>query len=312
MRSLWIIKKLELLAYKAFRLTARPLRQTGLGRFRTVKTVCMYLLNNLMPEQTQHIDVHGHKMFVHVEKYKPTDDIGREMIFWGVYDRYATFLFEKFIKEGMNVIDVGANIGYYTLLGARLVGEKGRIFAFEPERRNYELLLKNIELNGYKNVIPLQKAVSYKTGKARLYVDRVNGGIHSLYKTNQDANETTVVDTISLDDFFKNRECTIHCIKIDVEGAEMTVLMGMSEIVRKNKNIKIFIEFWPEVFQRSGFSPQEYWAKLIDYGLKCIYLIDEEKQKLEITDLEKTLKFCNSPSHHVVNLLCSRTPVRDL
>jgi len=272
----------------------------------------MYVLNYLIPEQPQYISVHGHKMLIHRENNKPIDGVGKEMIFWGVYDRYTTLLFEKFINEGMNVIDVGAHIGYYTLLAARLAGDDGSVFAFEPEQRNYNLLLENIKLNGYKNVIPLQKAVSCRTEKSRLFLDEATSVAHSLYKTSQDTKEAVVVNTISLDEFFEDKKRAIHVVKIDAEGAEMTVLIGMRNIIRENEVIKIFTEFWPEGLKRAGCSPQEYWAELIKYGFKFIYLINEHKQRLEPADLDKIVTFCKNPSHYSVNLLCARTPVKNI
>ena len=119
-----IIKKLKSLVYYAFRLVARPLRWTGIGTVQPVWAVYMYVLNHFIPKQPQYISVHGHKMLIHKENNKPSDGVGKEMIFWGVYNRYMTLLFEKFIGEGMNVIDVGAHIGYYSLLAARLAGDR--------------------------------------------------------------------------------------------------------------------------------------------------------------------------------------------
>ena len=73
----------------------------------------------------------------------------------------------------MTVVDIGANYGSYTLIASKLVGNDGRVYAFEPEPGNYDILVKNIEMNGYTNVTPIRKAVSNKQGKVRLYVDKI-------------------------------------------------------------------------------------------------------------------------------------------
>ena len=69
-----------------------------------------------------------------------------------------TALVKRIVRNGDIVVDIGAHIGYYTLIFARLVGPKGKVFAFEPEPNNFNLLIKNIKINGYKNIIPVQKA----------------------------------------------------------------------------------------------------------------------------------------------------------
>jgi FkbM family methyltransferase len=81
-------------------------------------------------------------------------------------------LFKGIVKEGMVVVDIGANIGYYTLIAAKLVGKSGIVYVFEPMPSNYECLCKNIEVNGYTNVVLIQKAVSNKYGIAKVWFEK--------------------------------------------------------------------------------------------------------------------------------------------
>ena len=310
--DLLLMKTLKLLAFQIFNLAVKPLMGKGIGRFRPVGAVYRYLARHLIPKEKRLVYVNGYKMFVHTEEYKGIDGIAQQLLFQGTYERHTTILFKKLVSKGMNVIDIGANIGYYTLLAAKLIGEKGKVFAFEPEPRNYALLLRNIELNGYKNVIALQKAVSNKTGKVKLFLDRLEPGAHSLYKVREHATEAIAVDTISLDDFFKGKEFPIDVIKIDVEGAEMTILLGMTKIIKDNDNLKVFTEFWPPGLQSSGFPAQEYWDKLVESGFKYIYLINEQKQRLEPANLTSMMRFCKSTFFRhptSVNLLCAKAPL---
>jgi len=307
------MKKLKLLAFEVFNLAVKPLRGTGIGRFRPIGAIYRCLARHLIPEEKRLVDVNGYKMLVHMEEYKGIDGIAQQLMFRGTYEKYTTILFKRFVGEGMNVIDIGANIGYYTLLAAKLVGDEGKVFAFEPEPRNYALLLRNIELNGYKNIIPQQKAVANTTGKVKLFLDEVEPGAHSLYKVRGDAKEAIVVDAVSLDEFFAGKEYPIDIVKVDVEGAEMAVLLGMAKIVQNNDNLKIFTEFWPPGLQGSGFSAQEYWDKLVENGFKYIYLINEEKQRLEPADFASIMRFCKSTFFRhptSMNLLCDKAPLR--
>ena len=95
---------------------------------------------------------------------------GLDFLIKPTHEQFETEVFKKEIEKGDTVLDLGSHIGYYTLIAAELVGEKGKVFAFEPEPTNFVLLKKNIKINNYQNVIPVQKAVSNKNGKGRLYL----------------------------------------------------------------------------------------------------------------------------------------------
>ncbi len=125
------------------------------------------------------VEVEGSRMYVHTED----EPLGRSLITLGSYERYETNLFKSMLTPGMKVIDVGANVGYYTLIAARAVGPTGRVFAFEPDPGNYELLLRNIELNGYRNIVASQCAVTGEASQIRLYIDKKNFGNRSLSPT---------------------------------------------------------------------------------------------------------------------------------
>lgn len=113
-------------------------------------------------------NVQGNKMYVNTED----KSIVPYLLLDHVWEKYKTELFKKIITQGMTVVDIGASIGYYTLIAAKLVGKTGVVYAFEPEPCNYELLIKNIELNGFTNIVPIKKAVSNRHGKAKLYFEK--------------------------------------------------------------------------------------------------------------------------------------------
>ena len=125
------------------------------------------------------------------------------LITHGVYCRYETQSFKTLIKPGMVVLDIGANIGYYTLIAARLVENSGRVYALEPESENFSILRRNVELNNYGNIIVKQEALSNKRGKAKLYKDKLNLGGHSLSRENilPRGKNYASLNTIPLDDF---------------------------------------------------------------------------------------------------------------
>jgi FkbM family methyltransferase len=303
------MKTFKKIALKTFMLLVKPLWGKGLGNFPPIRAIYWYLYRILVIQEDLVLQVHGYKMFVLASNY---DAVSSKLLFGGGYEKYETILFQELVTEGMNVIDIGANIGYYTLLAAKLVGERGRVIAFEPEPQNYALLLRNIEVNGYKNVTAVRKAAFSKTGKVNLHLSKYSGS-HNLYNPYTNSPGTVVVDTVSLDEFFEGKEHPIDIIKIDAEGAEMTVALGMNKIVKNNDDLKIFTEFYPVGLQSSGFSAQEYWDKLVEFGFKFIYLMNEEKQGLEPTDLASLMRFCKKTFfryHNSANLLCSKSPMK--
>lgn len=117
-----------------------------------------------------------------------------------VYEKEVVRLFCEIVKPGMTVLDVGAHIGYHTLIAARLVGSQGRVYSFEPEPSNFAQLSKNVELNGLDNVTLVQKAISNKSGREKLYLDEIDSRDHFFSKKERAKNFIQVATT-TLDDF---------------------------------------------------------------------------------------------------------------
>jgi len=115
--------------------------------------------------------------------------------------------FCSLIREGMIVVDVGAFIGYYTLLASKRVGNKGLVLSFEPEPSNFEILVENIRINGLVNVRPFRMAVGNRIGKMKFDIK----GIDYIARTNL---EGFTMDVISLDSLIQNADV----VKIDVVG----------------------------------------------------------------------------------------------
>jgi len=230
-----------------------------------------------------------------------------------IHEESTTNLFQKTIKKGDIVVDLGANIGYFTLLAARLVGKGGRVYAFEPEPRNYSYLLKNIQLNSYSNITAIQKAVSDRDGKARLYMCPYDTGHHTInqqegiedYRHGRTGRVSAVdVESVILDRFMEGREDGIDVIKMDVEGAEALALSGMDRILKENKDIKMFVEFFPLFIKKMGSSPEEFISKLLeDYGFS-IFIIGQDydaynKELLRINSADELMNFCRDKEDHL-------------
>lgn len=257
------------------------------------------------PRQEYEVFVNSYKMLLPVKRNNRIDPISLSIIRNKVWEPYTTNLFKQLATKGMNFIDIGAHVGYFTLLMAGLVGDSGRVLAFEPATENYKLLVENIKINNFKNVTAIQKAVSDRTGQAKLYLSGLGSDLHMLCGQESDCTENIKVDVVSIDEFLHGETYPADIIKIDVEGGELAVLSGMTETCRYSDNLKLFIEFCPHLLKQSNTDMLEYWGKLAELGFKHISLIDESREKLEVADLQTAIDYCKQNDY--VNLLCLKT-----
>jgi FkbM family methyltransferase len=166
----------------------------------------------------------------------------------GTYEREQTRLFEQLLRPGGVVLDVGANVGYYTLLASVLVGDGGAVHAFEPEPRNAEFLRHHLRVNGARNVTVQQAAVSDREGTARFEFGSGSGTGHL------GESGALEVRTLRLDDYCAEHGIVPTAIKIDVEGAEMSVLVGASRTLALHKPVIFLSTHGAEVHAASlGF-----------------------------------------------------------
>jgi len=169
--------------------------------------------------------------------------------YWlGSYENDQVNVFEKNIKNRDIFFDIGANVGFYSLLAAEIVGPLGKVFSFEPFPENFKYLKKHIEINKYKNIFPYQIAVSDKNGIAFF------GGVINRSQGRLVESGELKVETIKLDDWIDNEKLPIpNVLKIDVEGAEFLVLKGLENILKKF-HPKIFLSIHNEKVKNECFA----------------------------------------------------------
>lgn len=179
--------------------------RTNFSKYRFVSRIGRILHSKLKPE---FVEMWGNKIFL--------DPLDHHLLSIQEYPIHR--IIKEVIKPADVVVDIGANIGILTVYFAQLVGPQGRVYAFEPEPSNFALLCKNIEVNGYKNVILEKKAVSDKSGKVNLQISE-SMTAHRIKETDEN-DDFVEIDCISLDDYFRDYSGKIHFIKIDTEGIE--------------------------------------------------------------------------------------------
>ena len=291
------------LAFSLVLRVARLLWGTGVSkRFPLVGDAFRFAFTHLRPMGVELVEVEGNRMYISRGDVDVRLQHGASL-FYDPQDKALLSLFKEMVRPGMTVLDIGAHIGYHTLLAARLVGEEGRVFAFEPAPDTYALLRQNIALNGYQNIIPVPKAVSNQSGQVRLFLNEYNSGRHNLYDHYRQKGNYVEVESVTLDEFFAGQDISVDFIKMDIEGAEMAALQGMEKLIRSNKNLKLITEFNPGFLRSAGYSPEEFLGKLTEYGFK-LYNINSKEERIEPCELTSLLRGDNARG--TVNLLCVR------
>jgi FkbM family methyltransferase len=195
--------------------------------------------------------VHGHRILLHdpaIDRY-----VSAPLAAGAAYEPFQSAVVLQNVRLGDVVVDVGANIGYYTLLLARHVGPQGKVYAFEPDPANFALLKRNVERNGYSNVVLVPKAVADRNGAAQLFRSRDNQGDHRLHAACEER-PAVDVETIRLDDYFTDASVRLSLIKMDIQGAEGQALAGMRQVLARSPEVRIVCGFWPHGLHRAGDS----------------------------------------------------------
>jgi len=266
----------------------------GIGKFYPMRVVSEFLFKHLKSDYGL---VLGHRMFL-----DPNDSL--RLSVRGIYEPLETELVQKEVRPGDVAVDVGANIGYYTLILARCVGPSGHVFAFEPCPENFVLLKKNVEVNGYRNVTLVQKAVSNTVGKDRLHLSDVRPGDHSLYDFG-DGHRSIEVDVTTLDEYFKDYSGKVSFIKTDTQGADSRVIEGARGLMAKNSNLCVAAELWPMGLRAAHSSTAEFLRMLREIGFS-VFQIDEGRKTMRPVEDGSDLETLPEKSGVFVNLLCKR------
>jgi len=203
-------------------------------------------------------------------KVKTEDVVGRHIYKYQVHEPVLSQFLVDYLKfePGDVVIDIGANVGWYSLLLARLAQDNAHVFAFEPDPLNFKLLEHNIRLNEVTQITAIQKALAADDGMQRLYQhDSNNLGRHSLLQL-QDGNAVDV-QTTSLDNFWNESGLGTRVprfIKIDIEGYELVALRGAGEVLKRCPSI--LCEYSPDYMRQGGLDPADLINLLVGHGFE--------------------------------------------
>ncbi len=276
------------LIMEAFGRAIKPLFNIGVGQIPGVHPLYKYIWGHYGPRGVRLTEVGGFKLYVACHDWA----VAPTLIFTHTWEPSETKIFREHIKKGMTVIDAGAYIGYYSLLASKLVGSKGKVYAFEPSPESLDLLHKNIQLNNCKNIQVFKKAVTDKTGHTTFYLSPHNLSGSSILRSPQ--NPQIEVSTTTLDEAVGDER--VDFIKMDIEGGETRALKGMAKIIRNNPNLEMMIEVG---LAEVGSSLEEYIGFLQRYFQLHIIGKCGLTSVVDLRDIQRAIKKAT-----VINLFC--------
>jgi FkbM family methyltransferase len=223
----------------------------------------------------------------------------------GLMGKEEAGLLQTLVTPGMRILDVGANIGLYTLLLSRLTGEAGKIFAFEPEPKLFSILCENCAANGANNVTPFQCAAGETNGRATFQRAIFNSGDNRL-GTSKTGAESIEVEVARLDEVVPVR--TVDFIKLDVQGHELSALTGMQQLLASSPDVRVLFEFWPTGLTAANASPGRLFKFFHDRDFVIYELEAGQPRRLATPDtlVEKL------GAKRYTNLLASRSSLAAL
>jgi FkbM family methyltransferase len=188
------------------------------------------------------------------------------------YEPLTRNFFLGFLRPDMVVIDVGAHIGYFTLLAARAVGATGKVYSLEPYCETYRYLRENVARNGLANVVVFDKAAGASQRLRSFHITGSSDSNGFYSHPLADTVAVTEVEETPLDLLVRRR---VDAVKIDVEGAEFEVLAGMRRILSENHQIRLCVEWNPACLRNAGSDPLALPEHLRQLGFDRILVIDD-------------------------------------
>ena len=243
---------------------------------------------------------HGIKMYV-----DPTDPHLLSMIDGKDPEQEVKEIFLENISPGDFVLDVGSNIGDYTLLACKKVGTSGKVLSFEPLSETFLTLNRNLQLNEITNCVSYQKAVGEKSGLSNLYKNNLSGTMGHLDSSlnGKDLIKRDEIEVLTIDDVLASEQIdTVNMIKIDVEGFEHEVLLGCLQSFKEKKIKKIMCEVHHSYLESKGKSEELIFDFLREYNF-TITPISRDLEVVKEWYCENCHKMLTSDRVHILATL---------
>jgi len=218
----------------------------------------------------------------------PNDDLSKALYVSGLYEPNTMLALRRLLRPGGTFIDVGANVGLFSMIAAAWVGKSGRVYSAEPSRREFQRLSENLRLNDLRHVTAIRQALGDRSGTATLRVARFpNAGQNTLGasfgNSGVRAERLETVEVTTLDQLVRDRgPSCVDVVKLDVEGAEAAALRGAQGVLRDLRPALI-VEIAPAALAQNQSSPAEVLEQLRAAGY-TMWRIDSDATLSPLAD----------------------------
>jgi FkbM family methyltransferase len=242
---------------------------TVLLRPKPLRKIANWLLLRVIPQK---VKIDGADLFLN-----PNDPVLSSAVAFGVYEPYEQCLFREVCKPGFTVIDLGANVGLYSVIAAK--AGVSQVVSIEPDPESISFLQKTAVENRLSNILPISAACGNRSGMVDLYQCEDNKADSRLYDLTG-TRAKIQVEMVRLDDLLDRLKIShVDLIKMDIQGFEALALQGMHKTIQRSPKIKLLCEFWPWGIQATGVSPQSFLDDLVSLGF-TFQLINEADRVL--------------------------------
>ncbi|WP_297887589.1 FkbM family methyltransferase [Sulfurihydrogenibium sp.] len=225
------------------------------------------------------------------------DSYGIDVVRRGIIETPEDEYLKKIINKRDFVLDIGAHWGGFSILFGMLVGKYGRVFSFEPSKKNYRILKKNIKINKLDDyVIPFNFAVGNEFRLLNFPLSQTSSGHNSLVRKDIPIITYEQVQQVKLDDFLNEKKVNkVNFIKIDIEGYELEALKGLEKTIKNSENLKMLIEYSPsfmgydKAMELLEFLKQNFQDVFICYKKKIFKTTWEDALKISVDTGQRNL-----------------------
>lgn len=234
-----------------------------------------------------YVMVGSRKLFIN----KRDSVVSESLLTTGTWEPTISIIFCMCARKSSTIVDIGGNLGYFTILASTVISKTSRVYVFEPETINFSLLAKSVTENHLQNVTCEKLAIGNSEGEISLYIAEDNFGDHRAFSSGENRKVETVNMT-TLDSYFASYKNPIDLLKIDIQGFEIQAFQGAKKLLKQGKIRVIMSELWPIGLQMAGSDWRDY-IKLLQTSNFSIWEIDDESEKIAPFDpkkLEATIK----------------------
>jgi len=253
--------------------------------------------------------VKGNYMRVTIDDHPFTVDLRDKIVsfmilFYREYDVEEATVLRRLIRPGDRVVDVGAHIGYYSVLLGLGTGTGGRVLSLEPHPDNNACLARNVADNALEGVVRIERvAAGAASGEATLFESGRNRGDNRMYSSDDLPTRSFSVPVRAVDDLVADWD-RVDLIKMDIQGFEPAAILGMRETLSRNAGIILLTEFWPYGIKQAGSEPQAMLETLLSFDFELYEIRADGLARVDPDDLMRRLQ-----GQIWANLVCARAGV---